>query len=78
MPTSSGLQRVRDEVPRDLRDPVLIGQRARRGQLEVEIHALLPEAGPELRSHCVPAGFTDGRSDDMVRELGDLFELTRK
>ncbi|MGH2796378.1 MAG: metal-sensing transcriptional repressor [Thermoleophilaceae bacterium] len=34
-----------------------------------------------LRSHltsCVPAGFTEGRSDDMVRELGDLFELTRK
>jgi DNA-binding FrmR family transcriptional regulator len=34
-----------------------------------------------LRSHlttCVPAGFTEGRSDDMVRELGDLFALTRK
>ncbi len=34
-----------------------------------------------LRSHlttCVPSGFTEGRSDDMVRELGDLFELTRK
>ncbi|MGH2377983.1 MAG: metal-sensitive transcriptional regulator [Candidatus Limnocylindria bacterium] len=34
-----------------------------------------------LRSHlttCVPSGFTEGRSDDMVRELGDLFELGRK
>jgi len=34
-----------------------------------------------LRSHlttCVPSGFTEGRSDDMVRELGDLFELARK
>lgn len=34
-----------------------------------------------LRSHlttCVPSGFTEGRSEDMVRELGDLFELTRK
>lgn len=34
-----------------------------------------------LKSHlntCVPAGFTEGRSDDMVKELGDLFELTRR
>lgn len=34
-----------------------------------------------LRSHlsgCVPAGFREGRSNDMVRELGDLFELARK
>lgn len=34
-----------------------------------------------LRSHldtCVPSGFSEGRSGDMVRELGDLFELTRK
>lgn len=34
-----------------------------------------------LRSHlstCVPAGFSEGRSDDMVRELGDLFEQARK
>jgi len=34
-----------------------------------------------LRSHlstCVPSGFSEGRSDDMVRELGDLFELSRK
>lgn len=34
-----------------------------------------------LRSHlttCVPSGFTEGRSDEMVRELGDLFELARK
>lgn len=34
-----------------------------------------------LRSHlstCVPSGFREGRSDDMVRELGDLFELARK
>lgn len=37
--------------------------------------------GELLRSHlstCVPSGFTEGRSDDMVRELGDLFELARK
>lgn len=34
-----------------------------------------------LRSHlatCVPSGFSDGRSDEMVHELGDLFELARK
>lgn len=34
-----------------------------------------------LRSHlttCVPSGFAEGRSDDMVRELGDLFELSHK
>lgn len=34
-----------------------------------------------LRRHlggCVPRGFKEGRSDDMVRELGDLFELSRK
>lgn len=34
-----------------------------------------------LRSHlstCVPTGFSEGRSGDMVRELGDLFELARK
>lgn len=34
-----------------------------------------------LRSHlttCVPSGFSEGRSDDMVRELGDLFELGRR
>lgn len=34
-----------------------------------------------LRSHlstCVPSGFSEGRSDAMVRELGDLFELARK
>lgn len=37
--------------------------------------------GELLRSHlttCVPSGFTEGRSDDMVRELGELFELSRK
>jgi CsoR family transcriptional regulator, copper-sensing transcriptional repressor len=34
-----------------------------------------------LRSHlstCVPSGFSEGRSDVMVRELGDLFELARR
>ncbi len=34
-----------------------------------------------LRSHlstCVPSGFSEGRSDDMVRELGDLFELAKR
>jgi DNA-binding FrmR family transcriptional regulator len=34
-----------------------------------------------LRNHlssCVPAGFSEGRSEAMVRELGDLFELARK
>src|ERR1051326_2805479 len=27
---------------------------------------------------CVPSGFKDGRDDEMIRELGDLFELSRK
>lgn len=34
-----------------------------------------------LRSHlstCVPSGFSEGRSEDMVTELSDLFELSRK
>jgi len=34
-----------------------------------------------LRGHlstCVPAGLSEGRSGDMVQELGDLFELARK
>lgn len=34
-----------------------------------------------LRSHlgsCVPAGFSEGRSDEMVQELGELFELSHK
>lgn len=29
-------------------------------------------------SSCVPAGFKDGRDDEMIRELRDLFELSRK
>ena len=27
---------------------------------------------------CVPAGFREGRDDEMIRELGELFELSRK
>jgi DNA-binding FrmR family transcriptional regulator len=27
---------------------------------------------------CVPAGFKEGRDDEMIRELGELFELSRK
>ena len=27
---------------------------------------------------CVPAGFKDGRDAEMIRELGELFELSRK
>ena len=27
---------------------------------------------------CVPRGYAEGRSADMVRELSDLFELARK
>jgi DNA-binding FrmR family transcriptional regulator len=27
---------------------------------------------------CVPAGFRDGRDQDIIRELSDLFELSRK
>ena len=27
---------------------------------------------------CVPTGFKEGRDDEMIRELGDLFELSRK
>jgi len=29
-------------------------------------------------SGCVPAGFKDGRDDEMIRELHELFELSRK
>lgn len=29
-------------------------------------------------SSCVPAGFREGRDAEMVRELGELFELSRK
>ena len=34
-----------------------------------------------LESHlatCVPAGFKDGRDAEMIRELHELFELSRK
>ena len=27
---------------------------------------------------CVPTGFKEGRDDEMIRELGELFELSRK
>lgn len=27
---------------------------------------------------CVPAGFKDGRADDMIRELTELYALSRK
>ena len=27
---------------------------------------------------CVPTGFQEGRDDEMIRELGELFELSRK
>jgi DNA-binding FrmR family transcriptional regulator len=27
---------------------------------------------------CVPTGFKEGREDEMIRELGELFELSRK
>ena len=27
---------------------------------------------------CVPTGFRDGRDTEMIRELKDLFELSRK
>jgi DNA-binding FrmR family transcriptional regulator len=27
---------------------------------------------------CVPAGFREGRDQEMIRELGELFEIARK
>lgn len=27
---------------------------------------------------CVPTGFKEGRDNDMIRELGELFQLSRK
>jgi DNA-binding FrmR family transcriptional regulator len=27
---------------------------------------------------CVPSGFKEGRDDEMIRELGELFQLARK
>lgn len=27
---------------------------------------------------CVPAGFKEGRDDEMIQELAELFELSRK
>ncbi|HEY1293411.1 MAG TPA: metal-sensitive transcriptional regulator [Chloroflexota bacterium] len=29
-------------------------------------------------SSCVPSGFREGRDTEMIRELGELFELSRK
>jgi CsoR family transcriptional regulator, copper-sensing transcriptional repressor len=29
-------------------------------------------------SSCVPSGFKEGRDAEMIRELGELFELSRK
>lgn len=37
--------------------------------------------GELLKGHlesCVPAGFKDGRNEDMINELSELFELARK
>jgi DNA-binding FrmR family transcriptional regulator len=27
---------------------------------------------------CVPSGFKEGRDEEMIRELGELFQLSRK
>ena len=27
---------------------------------------------------CVPTGFREGRDDEMIRELGELFQISRK
>ena len=43
--------------------------------------ALKKFEGALLEGHltsCVPAGFREGRDTEMVRELGELFELARK
>jgi CsoR family transcriptional regulator, copper-sensing transcriptional repressor len=43
--------------------------------------ALKKFEGSLLESHissCVPAGFRDGRDAEMIRELHELFELSRK
>ena len=29
-------------------------------------------------SSCVPTGFKEGRDQEMIRELGELFQLSRK
>lgn len=37
--------------------------------------------GELLRGHlstCVPNGFKDGRSDEMTKELADIFELAKR
>ena len=37
--------------------------------------------GALLEGHlagCVPTGFKEGRDDEMIRELGELFQLSRK
>jgi CsoR family transcriptional regulator, copper-sensing transcriptional repressor len=43
--------------------------------------ALQKLEGVLLEGHlngCVPAGFKEGRNDEMIRELADLFELSRR
>ena len=43
--------------------------------------ALKKFEGALLEGHlnsCVPTGFHEGRDGDMIRELSDLFELSRK
>jgi len=43
--------------------------------------ALKKFEGALLEGHlqgCVPEGFKQGRNDDMIRELADLFELSRR
>ena len=49
--------------------------------------SLVPDDGLEafeaalLEGHlasCVPTGFKEGRDDEMIRELGELFQLSRK
>jgi DNA-binding FrmR family transcriptional regulator len=46
--------------------------------VERALHAF---EGALLEGHlasCVPSGFKDGRDAEMIRELGELFELSRK
>jgi DNA-binding FrmR family transcriptional regulator len=43
--------------------------------------ALKAFEGALLAGHlasCVPSGFAEGRDEEMIRELGELFELSRK
>ncbi len=46
--------------------------------LDQSFDAVITVCDQANEASCVPTGFREGRDDEMIRELADLFELSRK